>query len=94
VAEPPTEDNESQPLLEALKSVAQWKEPVTRGKKTFDDKEFYASLQSHFARKGYLTDRQRAALKRMVARYRQQVPGYEELAQRCAIGAKKREEGA
>jgi len=87
VAEPPTEDNESQPLLEALKSVAQWKEP-------FDDKEFYASLQSHFARKGYLTDRQRAALKRMVARYRQQVPGYEELAQRCAIGAKKREEGA
>ncbi|MDI6775099.1 MAG: type I DNA topoisomerase [Verrucomicrobiota bacterium] len=87
-AEAQAEDHESKPLLEALKSVTDWKPPVARGNKSFDDREFFLSLSAHFGRKGYLTDRQRAALKRMAARYREQAPNYDKLAADFGIGRK------
>ena len=76
VSEPGTEhgpDPESGPLLEQLQKVTEWK-PVRegRGGKAFDDKKFFESLRKQFAARGSLSPRQRAALKRMAARYRGQ----------------------
>jgi DNA topoisomerase-1 len=81
----PEKDEESPILLGAMGSVKEWKEAVKRGKRTFDDKEFHDSLSQQFGSKGYLSDRQRAALKRMVKRYRDQIPNYEEVAEKCEI---------
>jgi len=83
-------DNESGPLLAALESVTTWKEPVTRGKRVFDDKAFYESLCGHFKKKCFLSVKQRSALKRLVSRYRDQVPGYEELSAKFEIGKRKK----
>ena len=84
------EDKESAPLLAAMESVRTWKEPVTRGKRVFDDKAFYESLCGHFKKKCFLSLKQRNALKRLVSRYRDQVPGYEELAAKFEIGKRKK----
>ena len=67
-------DKESKPLLESLSHVEKWNEPVTRGKKVFDDKAFYSSLRDQFCRKGFLSVRQREALKKIASRYEGQIP--------------------
>ncbi|MBN1558563.1 MAG: type I DNA topoisomerase [Lentisphaerae bacterium] len=81
-------DEESGPLLDALRTVTEWKEPVTRGKRTFDDRAFYESLARHFGERGCLTERQRAALKKLVRRYAGQVRDFASLAERYGIGRK------
>jgi DNA topoisomerase-1 len=75
-------DTQSGPLLDATKNVTAWKDPVKRGRRVFDDKDFDASLRAQFERSGRLSPKQRAALQRMVFRYRDQVPDFEALAQR------------
>ena len=80
-------DEESGPLLEGMSAVQTWKDPVTRGKRVFDDKAFCGSLREQFGRKGSLSVRQRAALKRLVGRYREQIPGFEALQTRFQIGS-------
>lgn len=79
------EDNESAPLLELMASVAEWKPPVKRGKREFNDQTFYESLRQQFEERGALSERQRAALKRMVRRYREQIPGFDEAAERLDL---------
>jgi len=83
------DDNESGPLLGAMEGVTSWKEPVQRGKRLFDDRAFYESLKGHFDSKGRLSDRQRAALKKMVKRYRGQIPDYDSIAEKCGIAPRK-----
>ncbi len=75
------QDAESGPLLEALEGVSEWKPSVSKNGKTLDDKAFFESLKSQFARKGSLTPRQRAALARMARKYR------------VGVGAKKGQTG-
>lgn len=67
------------PILTAVASVREWAEPVQRGKRVFDDKEFIESLSSQFKAKGTLSERQVAALKRTVSKYAAQIPNYAEL---------------
>lgn len=86
--EPLGEDHESGPLLEAMQQVKEWKPPVTRGRMVFDDHKFYESLSQQFGHKKMLSDRQRAALKKMLGRYRSQVTDFESLAERFGISAK------
>ena len=81
-----TEDAESGPLLEAMSHVVSWHPPVTKGRRVFNDAGFYESLSNHFAARGSLSPRQRSALKRLVRRYREQVPGYEELEEKFELG--------
>ena len=83
------DDEESGPLIDALSHVTEWREPVTRGKRVFDDSKFYGSLCEHFARKGFLSVKQRAALKKMVAKYKEDVPNFAELADKFDIKSKK-----
>ncbi|MCX7590752.1 MAG: type I DNA topoisomerase [Kiritimatiellae bacterium] len=79
-------DVESEALLEALKSVREWKPPVTRGERQFDDRAFYLSLQRQFEQKHFLSPRQKFALKRLVGRYRGQIPDYQALSARFGLG--------
>lgn len=85
----PEQDTESPLLLEMLGQVTTWQEPVTRGKKkVFNDKDFYDSLAGQFARQQSLTVRQRAAIKRMVFRYKGQIQNFDDYAAR--LGLKKK----
>ena len=63
-------------LLDLMKPVTTWNPPVKRGKREFNDREFYESLSSQFAGKGTLSEKQVAALKKMLARYAEQIPEY------------------
>ncbi|MDA0991970.1 MAG: DNA topoisomerase, partial [Verrucomicrobia bacterium] len=84
------EDKESGPLLEAMSAVKEWNPPVQRGKRTFNDQEFYISLSGHHEARGFLSPRQRAALKRMVKRYNAQIPHYKALAEQWDLGPTKK----
>lgn len=89
------EDHESGPLLALLEHVQEYREPVTRGKRTWNDAEFAASLRNQFEVKKTLTPRQREALKKMLSRYHAQIPDYAEQAKRLNLPAPgaKRESG-
>lgn len=65
-------------LLDLMKTVETWNPPVKRGKREFNDQEFYESLSSQFAGKGTLSEKQIAALKKMLARYAGQIADYAE----------------
>jgi nitrous oxide reductase accessory protein NosL len=84
----PEQDNESPLLLEMLGQVTEWQEPVKRGKMVFNDKDFYDSLSGQFARQQSLTFRQRAAMRRLVFRYKSQIPKFEEYAERLGLNKK------
>lgn len=69
-----------QRLLDALASVKEWRPPSQRGKRTYDDESFTASVRDQFQRRGDLSPAQLAAVRRMVARYHDRIDGYAELA--------------
>lgn len=64
-------DTESPRLLEILSKVSKWREPTKRGKRVFDDSEFYKSVKAQFEQKGALSAKQIAALKKLAAHYSQ-----------------------
>jgi DNA topoisomerase I len=64
------------PVLAMMAHVTEWAEPVKRGKREFNDKTFYESIESQFKGKGALSERQVAALKKMAAKYASQIPDY------------------
>jgi len=74
----PKRENGVGKLLGLMKSVNEWKPPVTRGKREFNDREFYESLSGQFEARGSLSPRQIAALKKMMGRYAAQIPEYEQ----------------
>ena len=74
----PEVDETIAPLLEIMENISTWAEPVKRGKMEFNDKSFFDSLSTQFKNNGSLSDRQIGALKKMVARYADQIPNYHE----------------
>jgi DNA topoisomerase-1 len=80
-------DPSTVPVLAMMEHVSEWAEPVMRGKREFNDKTFYESLASQFKGKGALSDRQLAALKKMVAKYAAQIPNYAELQDQYGLPA-------
>ncbi len=85
----PADSGQSAALLELMKAVQSWNPPVKRGKREFNDQDFYESLSGQFAGKGALSDKQLAALKKMIARYAAQISGYEEARERYGLPAPK-----
>jgi DNA topoisomerase-1 len=85
-------DTESAPLLAVMGQVVTWREPVKRGRATFDDKAFFESLSRQFKQRGSLSIRQRAALGKMLFRYKTQIADFEETVQR--LGLRKNKEKA
>ncbi len=57
-------------LLKAFQAVTEWKAPVERRGRTWNDKEFFDSLSRQFAEKKNLSPRQLGALRKMAARYK------------------------
>ncbi|WP_372808425.1 type I DNA topoisomerase [Pontiella sp.] len=92
-------DPTTAPVLALFDHVAEWAEPTTRGKREFNDKTFFESISAQFKGKGSLSDRQLAALKKMAARYADQIPNYAAAQDQYGLPAprvpkKKKEEAA
>ncbi len=62
-------DPETVKMLEFLGTVKNWAEPVKRGRFTYDDKEFFRSLERQHAGGKTLSVKQLAALKKLFAKY-------------------------
>ncbi len=84
-AEEQEADNESGPILGLMEQIQEWAPAVQRGKREWDDRKFYESLKQQFDAKKSLSPRQRATLKKMCARYHEQIPGYAEAAERLGL---------
>ncbi len=83
------EDHESGPLLDLLEHVKNFKEPTKRGNRTWDDAEFADSLRKQYSARKTLTPRQRAALKKVLAKYHEQIPDYHEKQEALGLPAPK-----
>ena len=81
---PKTEDPTIPGILKMLEAVKEWRPPAKKGKKVYDDQEFVRSLTEQFGRRHTLSPRQVAALKRVLAVYKGQIPDY--AAQAAALG--------
>jgi len=66
-------------------SITQWEPAKTRGKRTYDDKEFVDSICSQFESRKILSDRQIAAAKKVLSRYWRQIPNYEQKARQLDL---------
>ncbi|MEI7436285.1 MAG: type I DNA topoisomerase [bacterium] len=66
---PAAPDPETEDWLRQLSAVTVWAPPAIKGRRTFDDKEFYTSLSHQYACKKSLSPRQKGALKAMINRY-------------------------
>lgn len=75
------------PILEALGRIEKWNEPAPRGKgkRVFNDAEFFESISRQFKHKNMLTSRQIAALKRLFVNYKDAIPDFEEIAAKYDI---------
>ncbi len=60
---------EADAMLKKLSAVKNWAEPVKRGRFTYDDREFYASLAKQRKAGRVLSPRQLAALKKLSDKY-------------------------
>ena len=72
-------------LLKLLETVTECKEPVRRGRRTYNDQEFVASLRDQYARRSSLSPRQVLALRRVCVNYKAQIPTFEEVADRLGL---------
>ena len=71
-------------LLAIFDGVTEWRPAVKKGKKVYDDKEFVKSLGEQFSRRHSLSQRQVAALKRVIGAYKERIPDY--AAKAAALG--------
>lgn len=62
--------------MELAKEITEWRPKAKRGKKVYDDEAFVKSLSDQFARRHSLSVRQVAALRRVLAVYRDKIADY------------------
>ncbi len=72
-------------LLALLETVKEWKEPVHRGRRVYNDEEFVSSLRDQYARRSSLSPRQVLALRRVCVNYRDQIPTFDEVAAKLGL---------
>lgn len=72
-------------LLKLLETVKDWKAPARRGRRTYNDAEFASSLRDQYARRSSLSPRQVQALRRVCVNYKDQIPTFEEVADRLGL---------
>lgn len=73
--EPPSEENggsqtDADRILKALSEVKEWAAPEKKGRRVYDDKEFYESLSKQRASGRILSPKQSAALMKLAAKYK------------------------
>ena len=71
-----------------LGEIKEWRDPVKRGKRVFDDREFAESLSGQYTARKTLTPRQIAAMKKLIASYSGQIADFAVRAERLGIQAK------
>ena len=59
-------------ILKLLESVTEWKPPVHRGRRVYNDSEFVSSLRDQYSRRSSLSARQVLALRRVCVTYKEQ----------------------
>lgn len=72
-------------ILAGLGQVHTWKEPVRKGRRVYDDAEFFKSVTAQFTAKKSLSEPQVKVLERMFLRYREQIPNADETIARHEI---------
>lgn len=72
-------------ILSALSKVATWRQPSKRGKRMFNDYEFYTSVQQQFSNNKVLSDRQISCLERLIVTYKEQIENFAELAKKYEL---------
>ncbi|MDD4059337.1 MAG: type I DNA topoisomerase [Kiritimatiellae bacterium] len=72
-------------ILAGLGQVHTWKEPVRKGRRVYDDAEFFKSVAAQFTAKKSLSEPQIKVLERMFLRYREQIPNADDLIARHDI---------
>jgi hypothetical protein len=65
-----------------------------RGKREFNDQSFYESLSGQFGTKGALSEKQVAALKKIVSRYAAQIPDFDSLREQYGLPEPKQKKQA
>ena len=85
VKDPAENAEEITKLIELCNTIETWNPPVKRGKREFNDADFYESLSTQFKGKGSLSDRQVAALKKMIGRYVAQIPTYDQVREELGL---------
>ncbi|MBU0679523.1 MAG: type I DNA topoisomerase [Verrucomicrobia bacterium] len=89
-----TLDESVEPVLSLLGKVKEWKEPVQKGKRTWDDRSFFQSLSRQFGTKKSLSPKQVASLKKLAGRYATQIPDYEQLREQYGLPEPKKKKTA
>ncbi len=64
-------------IVALLEEINTWEDPVRRGRRVYDDKEFASSIREQFAARHELSERQINAVKKILSKYRDQIPNYE-----------------
>lgn len=76
-------------IMQMLSQVVKWKEPVKRGKRIFDDAEFYSSVARQFALRGTLSPKQLWSMKKLCVKYADQISDFNSKAEELGLNPKK-----
>jgi DNA topoisomerase-1 len=76
-------------IMQMLSQVVKWKEPVKRGKRIFDDAEFYSSVARQFALRGTLSPKQLWSMKKLCVKYADQISDCNSKAEELGLNQKK-----
>lgn len=87
------DDGTIRTLLDMVSEIKAWREPVKRGKRVFDDRDFAESLKGQYARRRMLTARQLAALKKLVVPYKDQISDFDARAKSIGLDSTPKRKG-
>jgi DNA topoisomerase-1 len=73
-------------LVAMSAEIKTWKTPKPGGRRTFDDQDFVQSVVTQYRQKGSLSERQVAALGKVVSKYPEQIKDYAQRAKAAGIG--------
>ncbi len=73
-------------LVAMAAEIKTWKTPKPGGRRTFDDKDFVHSVTTQYKQKGSLSERQVAALAKVISKYPEQIAEYAGRAKAAGIG--------
>lgn len=69
-------------LIKLLSTLQKWNEPEKSGKRTYDDKKFFTSVTAKYDKGSKITQRQWEALLALAIKYKDQLPGLNETAEK------------
>ncbi|HAR66164.1 MAG TPA: type I DNA topoisomerase, partial [Lentisphaeria bacterium] len=72
-------------LCNALEAVETWEPPTKKGRRTYDDQEFFLSLKDRVDAENALSQPQEDALRKLIEKYCTQLPDYDQLAETWSL---------